>query len=457
MSKTHSLTRLSMLFFVILGIHTAPAHASNPSISVRPDGPVVQYGTSCSRPSQEATSYDSAQCKPICPSCWKTRKVTKIESKWSEWLATALSNSPSVKAELDSWSRYAGARPQITVRASEVAAPSENSSYPLGLSAGKLPTISVFVAPKTEGSTENSSGFSPYMLRLRPILTEAYREVTRQYYQLGGAFLKQGLLSQRHRAMEELLEINREAATSGEGSWAGVIYMTNLLDEVNSEIAKNNLHTEVMAFSFQQSPQLSELQMGALHVWSEDDFWDFYPKTPGPVIGDKAIPGTAVNELLEQLQSANQVANSSRASSALHGVLDQLDSEASASDADFAAGEEIVLTAKLKELGARLKYVDELVRANDGVKVLFSFGAAPAKPSPASSNYAKDGGTSGKLIGVLVLIAFLLGLWYFRRQPGNIEPEPSDKEKKGNTPAYEVSGSEEITNIPDNKTPPQNN
>jgi len=407
-----------------------PAQANAPSSSVRANVPIVQYGPSTGTKNVGSADWQSSTCQP---KAIQKHKNPKDQSQWGEWAATALSNIPEVRNELDSWSQYAESRPHIIVGTSDPAPPSENTSFPLGLSTGKQPTLTVYVTPKTQGEEDSGTTFPPYMLKLRPLLSEAYSQLTQQYYQLGGAYLRQDLLSQRRQALEELREINREAANNGDGSWAGIIYLDNLLEEVNEKIAKNDLQINILSYHFKKLPALSELAMGSLHVWQEDDFWDFYPKTPSSV-GPEEIPGNEVNQLLEQLRAATGVVSKTRTSTSLQGLIDQLDSEPAASDADFAAGEEIVTVAKLEELEARLAYVGALIGAHEGAQVVFSFGApTPSNPTVKSqawcgaSNYAKDGsGGSGKLLGISLVAAFILGLWYFRRANENDETEPTN-------------------------------
>jgi hypothetical protein len=440
----------------------ALANYQQPSVSIRAGGPLVQYGssgTACTT-SQQANSpsasisvrasgptvqYGTSSCN-TCPSyqypTGRTKqkyhkKEAKTGNQWSDWVAQALSNTPEVKNELDTWTQYAVARPQIIASTSDQLPPSEHSSFPLGLSGGKSPTLTVLASPRSEDGDESGSKFSPYMLKLRPILSQAYNSLTRQYYQLGAAYIRQDLLAQRRQALEELREVNREAANSGDGSWAGIIYLDNVLEEVNGEIAKNDLLIDVLSFNFQQYPQGRELQLGSLHIWNKDDFWDFFPKTPG-AIGSDPVPSDEVNKLFGQFKAASDVAGTTRTSNSLQGVIDQLDSEPHASDADFAAGEEVITSAKLRELEARLQYIDKLLETNNGVKVIFSFSAPAASqpiagsPARAAAHYAKDGSAhSGKLLGILILSGFIFALWYFRRvnnEPAPTQPDPLSDE-----------------------------
>lgn len=433
----------------------ALANSPEPSISVRADGPTVQYGNSACTTSPQTqaanapivqygapacNAYPSYQRPGNAPKQKNQNKETLRANKWSDWVGQALNNIPEVKGELDTWAQYALSPPQIIASTSNATAPSEYTSFPLGLSDGKPPTLTVFVSPRTEEENESGSKFSPYMLKLRSLLTQAYNQLSRQYYQLGGAYIRQDLLSQRRQALEELREVNRDAANSGDGSWAGIIYLDNVLEEVNAEIAKNDLLIDVLAFNFQKYPQWDELQIGALQVWNKDDFWNFYPKTPGAA-GADAVPGDEVNRLFAQFQAASEVTSTTRTSNSLQGVIDQLDSEPSASDADFAAGEEVITTAKLKELESRIKYIDKLLGVHEGAKVIFSFIAPPtSKPgtgspaAPLAANYAKDGSpNSGILIGILILAVAILALWHFRR--ANAESIPSQPEPLRNETA----------------------
>jgi len=403
---------------------TTPTVGPVPSISVTGENSTPTQASECMPcPTTSYSACTTSGWEKVTPpekgyqSKGKKSKPSLTKDKsdaWASWLTSALEQDEIVRKEFDLWTAIAGSRPQLSVQTSSLITPCMNAGFPAGLSLGQTSSLVVFVKPST---SDDQTSYASFMLNTRAALEGAYKNLSRDYYKLGVAHLRRELLGNKQEVLAELKEINRDAANLGDGSWAGVIYLDALLEDIYRSTQQNNLEIQVLEHKFQGSPLLRDLKNGNLTIWSSDDFWSFFPKVPGQVAEGSQVSPMQVNQMLQQYAKAAAVGETSRSTRMLQGVIDQLESEAYATDADMAAGDEIVATAMLKELDARLEYLDSLIPAFDGTQVVFSKGSEDAGKAKEIATVPTQGCySSGKWLGITAVGAFLLGLWYYHRR-----------------------------------------